>query len=117
MATRTSRASHAPSHKRHPPRAAQRSASRKVSHRRASAAQTRRVPIENTLERIGQRIQKRLGRAPYLAAAGAGLGVFALANAIGVGEIALSVAGAYVVLRLLRDRASPEEALREGLSA
>jgi hypothetical protein len=43
--------------------------------------------------------------------------MFALANAIGVGEVVIAVAGAYVALRLLRDQTSPEKAVSEGLKA
>jgi hypothetical protein len=60
------------------------------------------------LEGWGQQLRRQLERAPYLAVLGTGLAVFALGQLLGVGEVALAVAGSYVALRALQGRTHGE---------
>ncbi len=69
---------------------------------------------ESVAERAGDWLWVRLKRRPFLGVAFAGATGVALATFVGVAELGLGVAFAYVAYEALRKHVPPSQAVREG---
>jgi hypothetical protein len=73
--------------------------------------------VERAVERGGDIVWRRLKRRPLLGVALAGVGGLVIAEAVGVGEIALGVAAAYGAYLVLKRREPPSQAVRDVMTA
>jgi hypothetical protein len=69
--------------------------------------------IDARVGELGGALRRVLGKAPYLAAGVVGVGVFALASAVGVGELAAGVGAAYAAYRMFRYGENPIQATEQ----
>ena len=89
-----------------------RAAQRTLEHRPHASTALAAAP-ERWLERAERFFVRELEKVPRLAAVGAGAALLGLAVTLGGSEIAVAAAGAYIVLRTLRDQKGAGQAMRE----
>jgi hypothetical protein len=71
------------------------------------------VVFEQSMERIGDALWRRMRHRPYIGVGVTGAAALALASLVGVGELAFGCLAAYGMFKVLRKHEPPSQAFRE----